>query len=603
MSGRRRILIAPLRNSRCPEVKNRSGIGSGQERTRIDGAKPTPPGLKGSPVSSGEMLREAIAAQTAGRFSEAEALCKKLLACEPQNLPAKHLRAIIAATRGNIALAITLLREVLQRDPASIGALNQLAGLYWEAGKSQEAIALCGEAIRLAPNSAETHDNLGLAFLVGGKHAEAAAAFGQALALKPDFGNAYCHLVIAHDLMGRPKEASIALRQAFSAGHMPERNAADVFRLIGKVLQRVGQFGEATRCFQRAIALQPLRTAPYLDMANGKKMGEADRALIGKMRELLGDPQLSDSGRANLHFALGKAFDDLSAFGDAIAHFDEANRLMRAGEGFDRVQHLKTIDWIIATFTKERCARHAAGASQDQTPIIVFGMPRSGTTLVERILSSHPEIGAGGELSFWGGIASTLSPQFTGFTAAAATAVAQEYLSLLAGVAPGSRRVTDKMPSNFFRLGLIHEVFPRARLIHCRRNAADTCLSVYFTRFETGHDYASDHGNIVFYYRQYERLMEHWLRALPADRMIEIDYEELVSNPEKMSRRMVEFCGLEWNESCLRPESNSGWVNTASMWQARQTIYTSSRERWRNYEPWLGEFRTLLPPARSGDQA
>jgi tetratricopeptide (TPR) repeat protein len=541
------------------------------------------------------LLRQAIAAQSAGRLAEAEALCRRLLAREPQNLSAKHLRAIVAAMRGNSALAMGLLREVLVADPVSVGALNQLAHLCWPEGKTEEAIALCTKALRLAPTLAETSDNLGMAYIASGKHREAAAAFAQAIALKPDLGQAHCHLAIARELQGEPQAGATVLQQAFFRGQCTVDGAAIVLRQIGQNLQHIGRFDDAASCFQRAIAVQPLRTAPYLDMIYGMKVREQDRSLISKISDLVRDPRLNEIGRANLHFALGKAFDDLGQFGVAITHFDEANRLRQGDQKFSRIQHLKTIEWLESEFTKGFCERNSKGASYDETPVFVLGMPRSGTTLVEQILSRHPEIGGGGELLFWGEFASSISPNFTDLKATAVSAIADEYLRVLAAIAPGAQRVTDKMPSNLFRLGLIHHIFPHARFIHCRRNPADTCLSIYFTQFSTGHEWAYDRGNIVCYYEQYARLMAHWRRVLPPGRMLEIDYEELVSDPESVSRRMVTFCGLAWNDSCLRLDSDKRPVKTASMWQSRQPIYTSSRARWRNYEAWLGEFRNLIP--------
>jgi hypothetical protein len=172
--------------------------------------------------------------------------------------------------------------------------------------------------------------------------------------------------------------------------------------------------------------------------------------------------------------------------------------------------------------------------------------------------------------------------------------LAADYLALLGDIAPSARRVTDKMPQNFMHLGLVHLVFPRARIIHCRRNPIDICLSIYFTHFSLMKDYAFDRRGIVFFYEQYVHLMSHWRRTLPSDCFMEVDYEALVTDSEQVTRRMIDFCGLGWDDACLRSESNPRVVTTASMWQARQPIYETSVERWRRYEPWLGEFRRLL---------
>jgi hypothetical protein len=229
-------------------------------------------------------------------------------------------------------------------------------------------------------------------------------------------------------------------------------------------------------------------------------------------------------------------------------------------------------------------------------------MPRSGTTLVEQVVSSHKDIAGAGELRFW-------TQRGAAFERLAETTailrmqrqVADDYLSLLHRIAPEAARVTDKMPFNFIWAGLIHLAFPHATIIHCRRNPIDTCLSVFSTYFAPRADFSTDRDDLVFYYQQYLRLMAHWRAILPADRFIEVDYELLVGDPEPVSRRLIAACGLDWDPACLAPERNDRLVKTASKWQARQPIYSSAVERWRHYEPWIGSFRNLLLESGSSD--
>lgn len=236
--------------------------------------------------------------------------------------------------------------------------------------------------------------------------------------------------------------------------------------------------------------------------------------------------------------------------------------------------------------------RGAPTPVNDGPPALIVGMPRSGTTLVEQIVSSHPLVAAGGELTFW------TDQRETAAAKDAASRLAAGYLALLRRIGPGSERVTDKNPFNFLHLGAIRLALPHARFIHVRRDPIDTCLSIYFTRFATPQAFAYDRGDLVFYYRQYERLMAHWRAFIPADRLLEIDYESLIANRESLTRRMIAFCGLPWDAACLAPESNPRLVRTASVWQARQPVYRTSVERWRRYEPWLGELSQLRTPVR-----
>lgn len=227
-------------------------------------------------------------------------------------------------------------------------------------------------------------------------------------------------------------------------------------------------------------------------------------------------------------------------------------------------------------------------------PLLVLGMMRSGTTLVEQILSSHPEIGTGGELLFWMQNARMTLDAQDAPQMQRLVQIIDGYLALLRSVAPGKSRVIDKTPANYLLLGAIHLAFPKAKIVHCRRNPVDTCLSIYMQSYSVSPDFAHDRGNIVFMYQQYKRLMEHWRRTISPEAMLEVDYEDLVADREAVTRQMIDFCGLGWSEECLKHERNAGLIRTSSVWQARQPIYKTSVERWRNYEPWLGDFRLLI---------
>ena len=226
-------------------------------------------------------------------------------------------------------------------------------------------------------------------------------------------------------------------------------------------------------------------------------------------------------------------------------------------------------------------------------------MPRSGTTLVEQIVSMHPEVGAGGELNFWNerGAAwhgSSVDDEKQVVVADFLAKVAADYLGVLRAIAPKAARVTDKMPFNFLWAGLIHVAFPRATIIHCRRTAVDTALSIHQTFFHPALAFPTGGAELVAYFRSYQRLTHHWRSVLPTDRFIEVDYEELTRAPEPAIRRIIAACGLTWNDACLRPENNPRAVKTPSKWQTRQAIYRTSVARWRRYEQWLGPLRGLV---------
>ena len=278
-----------------------------------------------------------------------------------------------------------------------------------------------------------------------------------------------------------------------------------------------------------------------------------------------------------------------------MRHIDAANAIRGSRIPLDRARLARQTDAAIAATPPGYLERRPDFGVDDETPILIVGMPRSGTTLVEQILSSHPEVAAAEELPFW---QERHDAGLRVFDAAvqpeALRRVARDYLAVLRAISSDAARVTDKRPYNFAFLRVIRQVFPRAAIVHCRRHPIDTCLSILGTNFDADYRFTSDRGSLVFYYREYLRLMAHWRAVLPADRFIEVDYEALVADPEPLTRWLIATCGLEWNDACLAPHRNQRRISTASVWQARQPIYRSSVERWRRYEPWLGELRALL---------
>jgi hypothetical protein len=336
----------------------------------------------------------------------------------------------------------------------------------------------------------------------------------------------------------------------------------------------------------------------YYDLVRCRPITSDDGGLLQRMEAALNTPGLEAAQRLRLHLAIGKASDDLGDYALAMRHFDAADDVRRGSVHFDSAAFSIEIDRLIARCTPESIARASELGSGDATPVLIIGMPRSGTTLVEQIVSMHPDVGAGDELTFWNdrgaawhgsGAAGNGKP----FLAKAAA----DYLGVLRAIAPKAARVTDKMPFNFLWAGLIHLAFPRALFIHCRRAPIDTALSIHQTHFHPALAFPTGGVELVEYFHNYQRLMRHWRSVLPADRLLEVDYEELTRAPEPTIRRIIAACGLAWHDACLRPESNPRAVKTPSKWQTRQPIYRTSVARWRRYEPWLGPLRALVKNA------
>jgi len=501
-----------------------------------------------------------------------------------------------------------------------------------EGGRWAEAIPLFGEIVRLDPTRPEAHYDLGVACLRCGLLPEASASLQRAVELRPGLDAALRALVEALAPQGRDSEALAACRRLSRTADDPlERKhysaralalegkqddaeeellrlldlapqRAETRLLLGQLLSNSGKFEEAVGHLAQAIEAFP---SAFEQLTVVKRMSEADRPLLDRMRVLADRPGLDAASRISIRFGLGKAFDDLGNYAEAMRHYDAGNQLRAMSERLDRTGLVAQIDSTIELFSAEALARAAQSfpglrRPGDDMSVFVVGMPRSGTTLIEQILSSHPAVAAGGELSFWHNVVSGWRISTIGAREADMLAnAAGEYRDLLRKIGPEALRVTDKAPPNAELLGVIALALPNACIIHCRRRPIDTCLSNYFTNFLGRREWAWNRGDLVFFYRQYERLMDHWRRALPSDRFTEVEYEALIANREAETRRLIAFCGLDWDDACLAPDRNQRVVKTWSMWQARQPVYKTSLERWRRYEPWLGELRELLPAAEA----
>ena len=392
-------------------------------------------------------------------------------------------------------------------------------------------------------------------------------------------------------LEDRNKEAEKVLRHILK---LDGRNAM-AHDLLGNLLSESGKFDEARECFSRAIAIAPLLAGSYYDLVRCRPIKSDDDGLLKRMAAALATPGLEAAQRLRLHLAIGKAADDLGDYALAMQHLDAADDVRRAFVPFDSSAFSMEIERLIARCTPELITRASVLGSSDATPLLIIGMPRSGTTLVEQIVSMHPEVAAGGELNFWNERGAVWHRSGTaGNEAPFLATAAADYLGVLRALGPNAARVTDKMPFNFLWAGLIHLAFPRAIIIHCRRAAVDTALSIHQTHFHPGLSFPTGGADLVAYFRDYQRLTNHWRTVLPPDRFLEVDYEELTRAPEPTIRRIVAASSLAWNDACLRPESNPRAVKTPSKWQTRQPIYRTSVERWRRYEPWLGPLRALV---------
>lgn len=391
----------------------------------------------------------------------------------------------------------------------------------------------------------------------------------------------------------RYSDAERILRQAARQ----ERDNAAVQELLASVLKVLGRFDEASDLFESALRLDPARKGLLYDVATCRRVGPNDVALVERLQRALHEGPGSGEELIRVHFGLGKAYEDLGRYEDAMRQFEAGHevalsQLRAKNQEFNRAECQARFDAIIAAFTKERL-QNAKGGSGSDLPLLIVGLVRSGTTLVEQIYACHSQVAAGGELTFWPENWRRVQAQGRGFDASAVKSVSEDYLRVLRSIDGRARRVTDKMPGNYLALGAIHASFPHARVVVCRRNLLDTAVSVYATPIQSAHTWIHRREDIVFFFRQYERLMDHWREVLPEESTFEVPYEQLAQEPEPTSKQLLRYAGLPWEDACLHPEAKQRAVTTPSQWQVRQPIYGTSVDRWRRYEPWLGELAEL----------
>ncbi|MEI8699992.1 tetratricopeptide repeat-containing sulfotransferase family protein [Mesorhizobium sp. ISC15] len=527
----------PAPKAKAPIMKPMVNLqtGSAQSRAQADDA----------------LLKQAYIHQQAKRRDEAQDLCLRVLARTP-----------------NHPLALYILGTVC------LGFDDEMALRYFARAVGEE------------PRNAYYHLSLGEAYVKVSEYSPAIKHMQYALKLQPDLIEALCALGRTYIAFDKPDMALPLYEKALKIN----RNHPKVRAGLASALSSLGRMDEAAAYLKEAIERRIDIPAAYNDLVQTKKFTEEPEELQSILREL-DNPKLNPGGAQKLHYAAGKVLNDLKRYGDAFEHFNKAKQA--SGYEFDIDLYRRWIDSLIETFTPDLLAARAGHGNPSEVPVFVVGMPRSGTTLTEQICASHPDVHGAGELSKLRRVANAiglktssagnLKQPVMSITKDLSRTLAEEHLSYLSERAPAALRVVDKMPHNFEMIGLIGLLFPNARIIHCRRDAIDNCVSCFVLNFSEGHSYNTDLKTLGLYYREYDRLMRHWNEVFPG-LIFENRYETLVDDQEAQSRRLIDYLGLPWDDACLRFFDRDGSVNTPSRWQVRQPIYKSSVKRWKNYE-------------------
>jgi len=559
-------------------------------------------------------------------FAGAEQAFCRLLELDPKSVQGRLWLSRIAVGDGRLADARRWAQEAVGLDPDNTVVLAQLEECNSTAAQFV-TIQVCDQAAVDAVKPAVARFGFGVALWAMGRTSDAVWMMERAIEEDPSYLPAILELValyrkldepenelrvakmaaeIACDSMsqtslayalisnGNSTEAEVCLKTAIGMGP----HSASELANLGFMHQVLGHVEEATRYLESSIQWRPKQGGPYYWLSQSRKTTEEDRPRIEKMKELSADRTLNEAARESLAYALGKSLEDLGDYEAAMKHFEEGNRLsysLKFGKvPYDPKTTTPFFDRAREILSSGRVEHLETSTNLSPVPIFIVGMIRSGTTLTEQILSTHPKVGAAGEQPFWS-IHRDDVWNDQGLDSERLKSLCEEYCDILKKFGGEKEYVTDKRPDNFYSVGLLSAAFPQAKFIHTRRDPADNCVSIFSTLNASALSWSHSKGSIAHFYGLYRELMEYWHSVLPPGRILDVCYEDLIADTEGVVKGICQFCDLEWDPAMLSPEANSRAVITPSLGQVRRPIYKSSLARWKRYEPWLEEILTLVP--------
>lgn len=543
-------------------------------------------------------VNEAVKWHRAGKVADAKDTYERVLAADPDNALALHYLGLALMQEGDLVRADSLISRAIALGTASVNALADLGAIKAKKREYEASVSLLSQVLTVEPAHLDALRNLATVYELTQRLDKALPLLEKVVELRPEDARASTQLAQVCFKLGGSAEAVRLLRDAIS--NEPAYCSARL--LLGEVLEEVGRFRQA-----RVQYLHVLRREPGNPIALARLLqlrdGPIDATWAARAEAVVQNNSLPQTDSARLRVAMGFYFDRQGDHDRAFAYFTSGNETQRQRRPFDLNAFATVVNRLISTFSASLFEKCAAIGSRDRKPVFIIGMPRSGTTLVEQILASHPAVAGGGELATLMTIASQFNavgqggfPYPEGVRAIRvdqAKQMAQRYIDCLDHISKPALRVTDKQPFNFMHLGLAQILFPAATFIHCQRDPMDTCLSCYFVSFSDSFAFASDLGTLGHYYRQYARLMTHWQAILPKP-VLTVQYEALVTNHESVVRELIAHCGLPWDDRCLKFYETKRMVRTPSRWQVRQPIYADSIGRWRRYERHLGPLLAAL---------
>ena len=546
----------------------------------------------------GELLEQAKAAIAAGRIPAFNELCRRIDALQPRHPDVANLKAIAHYKMGRPAEAEQLFIMAINAMPTRPEFHQNLGALYLDTKDYAQAAQCYGQAIKLGNKALPVQLCYSKALVETGRLEEAITVLQRLRKQQPRNVDVLMGLHYAYSPLNRIEEGRACLETILEQqpGH-PEA----LFEL-GVMDNQAGRFEQGEARLRASLAGRPDNPKAYAALAQVKKFGADDDADLIAMTDIHNSSAIDSEDRMGLSYMLGKAMEDLKHYDRAFAYFEEGNALHHRKSRYNAKEALADMRRIMEAYTPEVFS-HASGMD-DATPVFIIGMPRCGSTLTEQILAAHPDVVSRGECDFFESRAlaslhsdgNPLNPEHLAtLTPIQWKEIAGIYLEHLKGDDAAALRITDKTLTNIRMVGAIHCALPNAKIVHVRRHPLDTCLSIYKHYLRSRKfDYGDDLNDLGGYYEMYLKLMQHWRDVLPNGVMYELDYENLIADQEKETRKLLEYCGLTWDESCLQFNKTKNTVRTASMAQVRRGIYTDSQAAWKRYKKQLKPLIRIL---------
>ena len=516
-----------------------------------------------------------------GKLENAIDAYKKVISIKPNYPEAYNNMGLILREQGKLIKAIDNYNTAISIKPDFADAYVNKGLALQDTGNLENAIDAYKKAIAIEPNYAGAYNNMGNTFKDQGKTDEAIEAYNKALAIKPDYAEAYLNLGNSLEDKGKQKEAIESYRIAISI----KNNYAQAFKYLGNTFQAQGNKEEAIKAYNKAISIDPMYAAAYRSLSSLVRY-KPDHPQIKTIADIIELDDLSENQRCQFHYAFAKIMEDLGNVESAFEHYVAGGSIRKKLLSYDLSQDTRIFDEIKKTATKFKGLRLNLDVSTSKLiPIFILGMPRSGTSLIEQIISSHSKVHGAGELNFLDRFGGKICRDKGILDSVSVLQVRHLYLNALEKVSRGSLFVTDKMPQNFLYIGLILKALPEAIIVHVKRDPAATCWSNFKHYFGSdGLGYSYDLTDTTSYYLMYQNIMAFWENEY-AGKINHVDYDKLTVDQEIETRKLINYLNLDWEEACLSPHENTRSVMTASQQQIRKHVYQGSSEAWRKFEP------------------